>query len=118
MAHRIGKIQKTQVSSTEIVVNNGGTGVFYDTVGGAASVLGYDGQGLHHTVYVHDVATSVTLEVSTNTTDWAPVGVASAEGLLSTGDLNDPAPRYTRVKGAGDGNKYTVVSFSSLIPSP
>jgi len=118
MAHRIGKIQKTRASSTEIDIDNAETDIFYDIAGGASSVLGYDGQGLHHTVYVNAIGTSVTLQVSPNGTQWTPVAVASAAGVLTTGNLNEPAPKYTRVVGAGANNKYTVVSFSSLIPSP
>ena len=114
MAHRIGKIQKTRFSSTEIDIDDTEDDDFY----GASSVLGYDGQGLHHTVYVSAVGTSVTLQVSLNTTEWTPVAVASAPGVLTTGNINEPAPRYTRVFAAGNNNKYTVVSFSSLIPSP
>ena len=116
MAHRIGKIQGTRSSSTAIDIDNGETDIFY----GATSVLGYDGQGFHHTVYIHDCPGTVTLEVSTNATDWTRSGSTSTAAVLTTGNLNEPAPKYTRVSASGgsDNNKYTVISFSSLIPSP
>lgn len=48
---------------------------------------------------------------------FVPVATATALGVLSTGDLNSPAYKYYRV-GSTDNSKFTVLSFSSLIPSP
>ncbi len=116
MAHRIGKIQKTRISATEIDLDVESK-VFYGTAGSA--VLGYDGQGLHHTVYVHAAPGTVALEVSTNGTNWTPAASTSAAGVISTGNLYEVPPKFTRVTGSSSANnKITVVSFSSLIPSP
>jgi len=48
---------------------------------------------------------------------FVPVATATAIGVLSTGDLNSPAYKYYRV-GSTHNSEFTVVSFSSLIPSP
>lgn len=207
MAYRIGKIQKTQAYSESIGASNEINIALY----GVASILDYDGVGLHHKILVPNVpGGTVTLGVAntlvntlngglvtaasissggvvingenigavtvllndsnsalrnainaktgdtgvvatlnelnqllltsssgadiviTGTTPgkgtgldlvtktaFAPVATLTAAGVMSTGDLNTPAYKYSRVSAStADASSFTVVSFSSLIPSP
>ncbi len=56
------------------------------------SVLGYDGQGLHHTVYVNAIAHQErNPSGESNGTQWTPAALASAAGVITTGNIHEPA---------------------------
>jgi hypothetical protein len=63
---------------------------------------------------------SVATDLSAGTqSTWLPLDTLTAAGTMSTGDLNSPAYKYYRVTSDNaNASSFTVLSFSSLIPSP
>ena len=116
MAHRIGRVQKTRVHPAEIGLGQEALNLY-----GGTGPLSYEGLGMHHSISFHsvDAEAPVDIQVSNNGSDWVTVKSITKAAVYNTGNIYEPSPRFTRVKAAGaSDNKFTVLSFSSLIPSP